>query len=202
MEPASPHRRFPARRVVATIVATLIVLALIGGMVWQALPRLVAPAPPAPSAPASVPAPAPGPTQPPLPAALPVTLTVGGDLGRPVPFATKAGAGTILVTKATWTGTGDMPPAPGMAYLIVDVEFMGTAGHVQAGESTVLVQDAAGTRRFAAYGAGDAGTPDRVLKPGARLTGQIGFQLPAGDATLVVLDERGLDAALVAIPGP
>lgn len=176
------------RRVVSAALA-VVVVAVIGGVAWWTRPATEPTPPPAGATPSVA-----------LPT--PVVRTAGGQLDRVINYTTSAGTGTIRVLRATWTAHGEAAPQPGYVYLILDVEFTGVSGTPAAGQDVLVVRDSSGLRHLPAFGPGDQGTPDTVLSPGETLTGQAGFAVPPDSATLAVVDERLLDVATVAIPGP
>ena len=186
-----------AQRVLVALLAVVVVVALAGGLMWWMRPPDVPVAPPASTGVATT-----YPSSSPITMPEPVVHTSGGQLGELVAYSTAAGSATIRVVRATWTTQGVAPPPLGCVYLVVDVEFTGRSGAPVAGEGVLLVRDASGRGQSPAFGPGDQGVPTGVLAPGETLTGQVGFAVRPGGATLAVLDPNLLDVASVAIPGP
>ena len=185
------------RRVLVAVLAVIVVVALAGGLMWWMRPPDVPVTPPASTRPATT-----YPSSEPIVWPEPIVLTSGGQLGQTVDYSTAAGSATIRVVRATWTTQGVAPPPAGYVYLIVDVEFAGRSRAPVAGEGVLLMRDSSGRGQSPAFGTGDQGIPTGVLSPGETLTGQVGFAVRPGEATLSVLDANLLDVVRVAIPGP
>ena len=191
-----PLRSRPGRRVV---VAAALAVALLGvGILGTVplLPRTPTPTPSGSAPPAVVTA---TPTVAPVPDRV---LSEGGDLGRPVSFNGATGSGTIVVTRATWTDAGDLPPAPGRRYLVLDVTLACTGGELPV--DPLLLLAVAGTEaEVPGFGPQlDRPLTGRLLASGERVEGQVGYQLPSGAAQVRVLDENLQQVATVAVPAP
>ncbi|PZQ38298.1 MAG: hypothetical protein DI570_31445, partial [Phenylobacterium zucineum] len=75
------------------------------------------------------------------------TLSAVGRIGEAVSFSSADGAGTVTVTTATWTDTGEVAPVDGERYLVLNVSLTALRGVVSvdpilfsasSGDTTVL----------------------------------------------------------------
>jgi hypothetical protein len=200
--PPVPRRPVRARRGrTAAVAATLAGALLLVGLL-SAVPMLPAPAPATqaattPSAsPALVtvtPSPAPGTA---------TSLASGGDLGRVVPFRSTAGAGTVTVTGASWTDTGEIAPPAGRRYLVLSIEVACTSGSV-AVDPILLVASTGNGQAAPGFGpALERPLGGRMLRAGETVSGQVGYALVPGAATLALLDESLRRLTTVGIPAP
>ncbi len=113
----------------------------------------------------------------------------GGDLGDRIPFATGNGNGWLSITAAKWTTDGETAPPPGKRYLIITVDIECSKGS--------LAVDGLWLRAKTSSGWTGPSYGPRLTQPlthhqltaGSRVTGQVGFTLPAGAATIGLLDE-------------
>lgn len=203
-----PRRSFNRGLLVAGALIVAAVLALVG---WQFLaPRTVPQAGSTPSAAASTDPPASpaGSASPTVvrssPATRPTTSTPvsGGQLGQAVDFTTQGGAGRVTVTQATWADNGDIRPADGTAYLVLDVTFEGVSGTVTTGPFFTWVTDGSGDQHVMTIGARlDRQLAMRTLTAGQQNTGQVAFELARGPVTFGVLSEVLQEVATVDVPG-
>ena len=158
--------------------------------------------------PAEVAAPTPGPVIPTTTATgassgAPATseTVTGGDIGRPVSLRTDQGVAEVVLESATWTTEGELAPRPGLAYLVVDLAFTGTAGEVPVGSIFVDAEDATGAHHLMVFGPPvDEPLATRLLTEGVRHRGQVGFELPRGPVTVRVLDAALRPVATIAVP--
>ena len=192
-----PHhaRRTRVRWVAALLAVGLVLIGILG-----ALPLVPSTAPTQPQSSATpavldtvTPSAAPGTAS---------TATSGGDLGRPVGFATASGMGTVTVHNAVWTDTGEMAPEPGRRYLVLDVTISCVSGTVGV-DALMLRANTRGDRELPAFGpALSDPLGGQVLKPGATARGQVGYALAPGTVTIEVLDTNLAPVAEMRIPAP
>lgn len=183
-------------RVVAALLATALVLTAL----LSALPLLPAAAPTQPQA-SSTPA-AVGTVTPSARPESATTADSGGDLGRPVAFATGPGKGTVTVRSAVWTDAGEMAPEPGRRYLVLAVDVSCTEGTVAVG-ALMFLAVAGEERELPGFGP-SLSDPlgGRVLEAGTSARGQVGYALVPGDVTVQVLDANLTPVAEIRIPAP
>ena len=192
-----PHhaRRTRVRWVAALLAVGLVLIGILG-----ALPLVPSTAPTQPQSSATpavldtvTPSAAPGTAS---------TATSGGDLGRPVGFATASGMGTVTVHNAVWTDTGEMAPEPGRRYLVLDVTISCVSGTVGV-DALMFRANTRGDRELPAFGpALSDPLGGQVLKPGATARGQVGYALAPGTVTIEVLDTQLAPVAEMRIPAP
>jgi hypothetical protein len=132
-----------------------------------------------------------------------VVLTSGGQLGEPVPLTTGTGTATVTITKATWGGPGEMAPAEGQTYLVVDLTAAGRSGDVTVGSITTVAVTADGRSHGPSFGpAVTDPLASTVLEPGTTAAGQVGFMLPEGPVTITFTDPDGRPVGTVEVPAP
>jgi hypothetical protein len=130
------------------------------------------------------------------------TLTSGGGLGTPIAFRSATGAGTLTVTRATWTDAGDAPPPEGHRYLVLDIRIDCTAGTVPVSPVLLLVT-AGDAAEFPGFGPALARPlAGRELTKGGHAEGQLGYVVPPGSVQLHLLDEELRRLAGVEVPPP
>lgn len=205
--PAAPPRRRGVR--VMLVVSTLVVVVVaLGLLAWQLLP----------GTPASAPAPSAGPATavpPPAASAEPTVVRTpeaprlttsaqvsGGGIGSPVTFRTQDGEARVTVNRAAWADNGVLAPAPGTAYLVLDVTFEGVSGEVTTGGFFTAVREPGGARHLMAVGAQlDSRLAMRTIGAGQDNTGQVAFEVTRGPVAFEILDERLDTVAEVDVPG-
>jgi hypothetical protein len=174
---------------------------------------------PTPSGPSFVPwAPAPGdtpPIKPPLPARsaksmakpirrFPTVITVAVILVVAVIVAAASlvahFADTQVLLRHSWLTSGPVPPTSG-SYLRVEVELTCTGGSVDYDPYNFQVFDQTG-RLFetAIEGAGDSMLDTGTLRPGERVRGTIAFDMPHGEATLLMSDDANQTVTALKVP--
>lgn len=176
-----PRRRWAAVAIVAGA------LVLVGGTIaaWVLLGPSVSPGP----------SPAPVPTAP--------VEVDGGDLGKAVPLKGPDGAGTVTVEAARWLPDGELAPAEGTSYLVLDVALTGTSGDLAVGGIFTVAIGADGERHGIAYGPKlDPLLASTVLRPGDTTSGQLGYQLAPGDTRIEFQSPTGAALGTVEVPGP
>ena len=117
-----------------------------------------------------------------------------------IPFTASRGTGELVLLERTWVTTGDPSPTSGH-YLLVRLELTCTTGEVDVNPYLFQVFDGEGTLfDIAPAGPSDAELEIRRIGPGERLRGTIVFDLPRGEATLMMSDasERPVTALRIA----
>ncbi len=194
--PPRPPRRPRSGRtaLVAVIVAAgLLSLGILSAL--PLLPRASGPAPSSTAAPVVV-------TAAPSTAAGADRVLAGGDLGRTVGFTGRDGSGTITVTSATWTDTGAAPPTQDRRYLVLEVVVTCTGGSLPV-DPLLLLAASGDQTRVPGFGP-DLAQPlaGQLLAAGARVQGQVGYELEPGPVQVHLLDEQLLRLATVELPAP
>ena len=193
---ADPGRR-RRRLLVATagLTVVLVAVAAVGLPLLTSTPAATPTPGPQPSATALVTvAPQPQPTE-------QVALDTGGSLGAPLNFHTSSGAGRLNVKSATWTQGGQLAPPTGSRYLVVDVEVDCLKGRLSLSTLNFVVGTEAANG--SAFGANLSNQLSGVeLATGERITGKVGFVLPAGQTTLSLVDQNLDPVAKAVIPAP
>jgi len=113
----------------------------------------------------------------------------GGELGERVPFSSGDGNGWLTITAAEWIDQGEAAPPPGKSHLIITVEIECSKGS--------LVADGLWLRAKTTTGWTGPGYGPQLTTPlthhlvtaGSKVTGEVGFTLPAGTATIGLLDD-------------
>lgn len=185
--------------VLGVSVVGVIALGLVGGAfsfvnrpAGPAQPTVPVAASPTPSILRTTPSSAPASTDP----------VTGAGVGQQVPFASGTSAGTLRVTKATWTNQGSIQPPDGEAYLIVELTLTVTKGQLTTGLIWARVLDESGEPHIFAIGPKlDTPLPTGTVQAGRQVSGQLGYSLPRGPATFQLLDERLAPMVSVEIPG-
>ena len=130
------------------------------------------------------------------------TASTGGDLGAAIAFRTSLGRGTATVHSAVWTDTGEMTPAPGRRYLVLDVTVDSQAGTVPV-DALMFVAVTREGQDLPGFGP-SLSTPlgGRVLGAGERVRGQVGYSLVPGEVSVSILDPTLESVAEIRIPAP
>lgn len=200
-----PPRRTGVRAMLAG--GTLVVVVALGLLAWQLLPGAPVSAPtpsiqPVSAAPSPVPAEPTVVRTPEAPRPTTSAQVTGGGIGEPVRFTTADGEARVTVTRATWADNGALAPAPGAAYLVVDVVFEGISGTVTTGGFFTAVREPSGVRHLMTVGAHlDSRLAMRTIRAGQDNTGQVAFEVARGPVAFEVLDERLEPVASVDVPG-
>lgn len=196
-----PGQSDPGRRRRLLLAATATFTVVLVAVVAVGLPLLT-------TTPSATPTQAPQPSATALVTATPqaqpteqVALDTGGSLGASLNFHTSSGAGRLSVKKATWTQGGQLAPPSGSQYLVVDVEVDCSKGRLSLSTLNFI----AGTEAASgsAFGANLSNQLSGVeLTTGERISGQIGFILPAGQTTLSLVDQNLHPVAKALVPAP
>jgi hypothetical protein len=190
-------RRRIGRRPALLLAALLAVLISLGAAVgyrWGA--PLAQPSPldgaaPPVATPAAEPTSAPG-----------QTALAGGDLGTRVPFQVGADAGWLSITEATWTRAGLTAPPQGLQYLVITITVECSKGSLVV-DSQWLRARTGTDWTGPGYGARLSDPlPHRLLDAGEKVSGQVGFVLPSGAATVGMLDEDLVSVAELSLSRP
>ncbi len=117
-----------------------------------------------------------------------------------IDFVTSGGAGELILVDRVWSDGGRFPPDNG-TYLQIEVELVCTSGQVDYDPFNFQVFDASGTL----FETDTAGVDDPLLDAGVLLAGEsvhgsIAFDMPRGDATLLMSD--GTDQTITALKVP
>lgn len=113
----------------------------------------------------------------------------GGDLGTRVPVQLGDGSGWLTITAAHWTDHGEAAPPTGQRYLVVYLSVECTKGSIVIDGHWLRAKTSSG---WTGPGYGPAlSTPLRhhLLTSGQRASGEVGFVLPSGAATIGLLDQ-------------
>ncbi len=196
-----PKKKFPIwiPIVIAVVVIALIVVivALVsggdknGGGTVTTAPTTTAPADPGTTDGGDA-------TDPADPATEPGGDSGAGAAGSPVAFTLDDASGELSVIQFEWHDGDGIPPDAGNRYLAVEVSVTATDGFLVYGATNFAVKDAAGTLYdWAPFATTDAHEDMFVelLSKNETATGWVGFELPEGPVTLVVLDEAELPIA-------
>lgn len=197
---------------VLLIAGGLVVVLILGLLAWQVLPAVTTPQTTAPATsvpPATTAAPTPAPTGEPSvvrtprePSPTTSADVTGGGIGQKISYRSGNGEATVTVTRASWADNGVLPPSDGMSYLVVDLSFEGVSGEVTTGPFFLMVRPAGGESTMMTIGAQlDNQLAMKTIGAGETNTGQVGFELPRGAVTLIILDETFQSVATVEIPG-
>ncbi|MGV8909760.1 MAG: hypothetical protein ACOH1Y_12325 [Propionicimonas sp.] len=130
------------------------------------------------------------------------TSRAGGDLRATIAFRSSGGRGTVTITSAVWTDTGEMTPESGHRYLVLDVTVHCTRGNLPVDALMFVAQD---SQEQVLPGFGPALTAPlggQVLGAGESVRGQLGYAVIAGGVTLRLLDPSLEPVAAVRIPAP
>jgi FlaG/FlaF family flagellin (archaellin) len=124
-------------------------------------------------------------------------ITAQGDR---IEFSTSDGSGQLILLRHSWLSSGPIPPTSG-SYLRVEVELTCTAGAVDYDPYNFQVFDQTG-RLFetAIEGAGYAMLESGTLYPGERVRGTIAFDMPHGEATLLMSDDTNQTVTALKVP--
>ena len=130
------------------------------------------------------------------------TTTSGGSLGTAVPFATDGGSGTVTVSRAVWSDSGEMAPPQGQRYLSLDVTVTATSGEVPVDAILFLAETSDGPT-LPGFGPDlDRPLGGRLLRAGQEVSGQLGYVLTPGPVRVHVVDETLQAVAEIEIPAP
>lgn len=152
----------------------------------------------------------------PDPAAVPIgepQMTLTPRTGTPAPLQMARpgqrvrveglyGNGSVMVTRAEWSDTGDLPPGQGRMYLNVELRYDVAEGSLFLHPNHYTAYDAAQTEYYPGIGSGKAQLPAQELKAGQSATGWVSIELPPGPTFFVITDEGINPLVMVEIPPP
>ncbi|MGC3994362.1 MAG: hypothetical protein QM779_09690 [Propionicimonas sp.] len=136
------------------------------------------------------------------PASAAAVDVTGGDVGTGIDFSAPTGTGTLTVTRATWTDSGEVAAPEGSRYLVLEVTVACTHGSVPVDPILLPATVAAGSVLPGFGPSLDAPLGGRQLTAGQHVKGQVGYVLVPGSVELHVLDESLRSLAVVRIPAP
>ncbi len=97
-----------------------------------------------------------------------------------MPFATDGGSGTVTVSRAVWSDSGEMAPPQGQRYLSLDVTVTATSGEVPVDAILFLAETSDGPT-LPGFGPDlDRPLGGRLLRAGQEVSGQLGYVLAPG----------------------
>lgn len=140
-------------------------------------------------------------------------MTLTPRTGTPAPLQTTRpgervrveglyGNGSVMVTRAEWSGSGDLPPGQGRMYLNVEVRYDVAQGSMFINPNFYTAYDTARTEYYPGIGSGKPPLPTQELKAGQSATGWISIELPPGETFFVITDEGINPLVMVEIPPP
>jgi Domain of unknown function (DUF4352) len=120
--------------------------------------------------------------------------------GDRIEFTTSDGSGQLILLSHSWVTDGQVQPTSG-SYLRVEVELTCDSGLVDYDPYNFQVFDQTG-RLFetAIEGAGDAMLESGTLRTGERVRGTIAFDMPRGEATLLMSDNTNQTITALKVP--
>lgn len=142
----------------------------------------------------------------PTPQPVPLTQPSGGAVGPArstddrIDFLTSEGTGELILMNWSWSPTGRMPATSG-DYLQVQVELICSSGVVDYGPDYFQVFDNTGRLVEVTVDGPDGPELDvGTLEVGESVRGMIAFELPRGDATLLMSDSTHQTVTALRIP--
>ena len=120
--------------------------------------------------------------------------------GDRIEFTTTDGSGQLILLRHSWVSYGQAPPTSG-SYLRVEVELTCVSGSIDYDPYNFQVFDQTG-RLFetAIEGAGYSMLPSGTLHPGDHVRGTIAFDMPRGEATLLMSDSSNQTVTALKVP--
>lgn len=196
----APRRAAPTRPKIPTVVAAagaavLVIGVLAGLLLWRfsggSLPgQTEGPGDPTPSSTLTPRTGTPAPVQ-------------EAKVGQRTPILGLYGRGTVTVTRAEWSDSGDLPPGAGRKYLNVELRYDCTEGVLQLSKNQYAAYDLAKKEYLPGIGSGKDPLPDAEVQPGQPpTTGWISIELPPGQTLFVVSDEGINPLVIVDLPKP
>jgi len=120
--------------------------------------------------------------------------------GDRIEFTTTDGSGQLILLRHSWVSYGQAPPTSG-SYLRVEVELICVSGSIDYDPYNFQVFDQTG-RLFetAIEGAGYSMLSSGTLHPGDHVRGTIAFDMPRGEATLLMSDSSNQTVTALRVP--
>jgi hypothetical protein len=112
------------------------------------------------------------------------------------------GTGSILVMRAEWSDTGDLPPSEGRMYLNVELRYDVARGAMFVHPNYFTAYDQAQNEYYPGIGSGKPQLPPQELKEGQSTTGWVSIELPPEQSFFVITDEGINPLVMVEIPKP
>ena len=120
--------------------------------------------------------------------------------GDRIDFSTSDGSGQLILVSHSWVTYGQQPPTSGN-YLRVEVELICTSGAVAYDPYNFQVFDQTGQLfETAIEGAGDSMLETGTLRAGERVRGTVAFDMPRGEATLLMSDDSNQTVTALKVP--
>jgi hypothetical protein len=120
--------------------------------------------------------------------------------GDRIDFSTSEGSGQLILLTHSWVTYGQQPPTSG-SYLRVEVELICTSGAVDYDPYNFQVFDQTGQLfETAIEGAGDSMLETGTLHAGERVRGTVAFDMPRGEATLLMSDDANQTVTALKVP--
>ena len=117
-----------------------------------------------------------------------------------IQFTTTKGTGELIMLTREWISDGAGPPASG-SYLRIEVELVCSSGRVDYDPYNFQVFDRSGDLfELAVDGAGSALLDVGTLRSGERVRGTVAFDLPRGEATLLMSDDSDQTVTALRVP--
>ncbi len=125
------------------------------------------------------------------------------DRGDRIDFTTRRGSGQLILISREWIdGDREEPPAINGSYLRVEVQLVCFTGEVDYDPYNFQVFDRNGTLfDLAVEAAGDPLLDVGTLDEGESVRGTVGFDMPRGEATLLMSDDAQRTVTALRIPG-
>lgn len=126
-----------------------------------------------------------------------------GVLGESTEITGLYGNGSILVNRATWHTTGDIPPTEGRQYLTLEFEVETREGLIVLQKEMFTAYEADETEHVPTIGSGepnDLGNTE--VTPGSPVTFTVSFDLQPGATTVIMADEGYNSLVVYEVPGP
>ncbi len=117
-----------------------------------------------------------------------------------IDFVTEKGTGQLIMRTRSWVRAGQVPPVSG-SYLRVEVELVCTSGEVDYDPYHFQAFDRSGQLfEMAVEGAGGRVLAVGTLRAGQRIRGTVAFDMPRGDATLLMSDDSEHTVTALKVP--
>jgi hypothetical protein len=112
------------------------------------------------------------------------------------------GSGTVMVVRAEWSDSGDLPPSEGRKYLNVEIRYDVAAGSMMVHPNFYAAYDAARNEYYPGIGSGKPQFAQQEINSGRSATGWVSIELPPGEVIFVISDEGINPLVAVEIPDP
>ena len=140
-------------------------------------------------------------------------ITLTPRTGTPAPLQTARpgdrvqieglyGTGSVLITRAEWSDTGDLPPSAGRMYLNVELRYDVAEGSMFIHPNYFTAYDLAKNEYYPGIGSGKQQLAAQELKAGQSATGWVSIELPPEQSFFVITDEGINPLVMVEIPAP